>query len=74
MVSIYDVINTTSNDKASQELRRVLKETFDINIQEGCILKYLNLRISQSQIGFGIDQTNNKIELATEWFPYVKVR
>ena len=44
-VSTDDVINTTNNDKSFPELTRVFKENFEIKVQKGTVLKYLNFRI-----------------------------
>ena len=44
-VSTDDVLNTTNNDTAFNELRIVFQEAFGIKVQEGSIFKYLNLRI-----------------------------
>ena len=44
-VSTDDVLNTTNNYTAFNELRIVFQEAFGIKVQEGSIFKYLNLRI-----------------------------
>ena len=69
-----DVINNTTNDTAFPELTRVFKEHFDMKSQEGSVLKYLNFRICQSPLGFSIDQTDQIMELANEWFTTGKFR
>ena len=56
-VSTDDVLNTTNNDNAFPELTRAFKETFEMKVQEGSVLKYKNCRIFQSPLGFSIDQT-----------------
>ena len=40
-----DVLNTTNNETSFPELKIVFKEHFDMKVQEGSVLKYLNLRI-----------------------------
>ena len=58
-VSTDDVLNTTNNENAFTELKRVFKEHFEMKVKEGSILKYLNFRICQSPLGFSIDQTDH---------------
>ena len=62
-VSTDDVINTTNNETSFTELRRVFEEDFEMKVQEGSVLKYLNLRISQSPLGFSVDHTDHITEL-----------
>ena len=40
-----------------------------MKVQEEYVLNHLNLRISQSPIGFSVDQNNQSMELVNEWFP-----
>ena len=68
-VSIDDVINTTNNEKEFSEPTRVFEEQFEMKFQEGCILKYLNLRIFQSPLVLSVDKTDRIMELLNEWFP-----
>ena len=44
-VSTDDVLNTTNNENAFPELTRVFKEHFEMKVQEGSVLNYLNFRI-----------------------------
>ena len=44
-VSTDDFLNTTNNDKSFTELTRVFEENVETKLQEGSVLKYLNLRI-----------------------------
>ena len=44
-VSTDDFLNTTNNYKSFTELTRVFEENFETKLQEGSVLKYLNLRI-----------------------------
>ena len=68
-VSTDDVLNTTNNENAFPELTKTFKENFEMKLQEGSVLKYLNFRIFQSPLGFSIDQTDHIMELVNEWFP-----
>ena len=40
--------------------------------QGGSVLKYLNLQIFQSPLGFSVDRTDHIIELVNEWLPTEK--
>ena len=62
-VSTDYVLNTTNNENSFHELTRVFKEHFEMKVQEGSVLKYLNFRIFQSPLGFSIDQTYHIMEL-----------
>ena len=68
-VSTDDVLNTTNNQNTLPELTRVFKEHFEMKVQEGSVLKYLNFWIFQSPLGFSIDQTDHIMGLVNEWFP-----
>ena len=61
-----DVLNATNNETAFTELKEVFEEDFEIKVQEGSVLKYLNLRIIQSRLGFSVDQTDQLTELVNE--------
>ena len=74
IVSTDGVLNTTNYETWFTELRIFFEEYFDIKFQEGYFLKYLNLRICQSHLGFSIDQTDHIMELVNEWFPTRKFR
>ena len=73
-VSTDDVFDTTNNQNAFPELPRFIKEHFEMKLQEGSVLRYLNFRICQSPLGFNIDQTYHIMELVNEWFPTGKFR
>ena len=45
-----------------------------MKVQEGYVLKYLNLRVFQSPIGSSVDQTDHIMELVNAWFPTGKFR
>ena len=40
-----------------------------MKFREGSVLKYLNLRIFQSPLGFIVDNIDHTTELINEWFP-----
>ena len=65
-VSTDDVLNTTNNENAFPELKKLFKEHFEMKVKEGSVLKYLNFRILQSPLGFSIDQTDNIMELVNK--------
>ena len=58
MVSTDDVINATNNETAFHELRRFFEKYFDIEIQEGSVSKYSDVRIFYYPLGFSIDQSD----------------
>ena len=62
-VSTDDVLDHTNNKTVFPDLRRFLKEYFEIKSQKGSFLKYLNFRIYQPPLGFSIDHTDNIMEL-----------
>ena len=72
--STDDVLNTTNNETEFPEMTRVFKEHFEMKVQYGSVLKYLNFRIFQSPLGFSIDQTNQIMELVNEWSPTGKIK
>ena len=57
------VLNNTNNKTAFPELTRVFTEHFEMKLQEGSVLRYLNFLLFQSPIGFSIDQTDHIMEL-----------
>ena len=73
-VSTYDVLNNINNDTAFPELTIFLKEHFDMKLQEGSVLKYLNFLIFRSPLGFSVDQNYHTMELVNEWFTTGKLR
>ena len=73
-VSTNDVLNTNKNETDFPELTRFFEEHFEIKVQEGYFLKYLNLLIWQSHIGFSDDQNNHIMGLLNEWFLTGKFR
>ena len=45
-----------------------------MKVQEGYVIKYINLLILQYPLGFSVDKTDYIIELVNEWFPTGKFR
>ena len=45
-----------------------------MKLQEGSVLKYPNLLLFQSPIGFSVDQTDQITEIVNEWSPAGKFR
>ena len=68
-VSTDDILCATSNSDIFWLIHSVLKETFEITMQEGPVLSYLNLRIIQSELGISLDQTEHINDLVKEWYP-----
>ena len=62
-VSTDDFLNSTNNETSFPELTSVFKEHFEMKLQEGSVLKYLNFRIFQPPLGFSVDQTDHIMEL-----------
>ena len=58
-VSTDDVINTNNNETSFTEPRRVFEEDFEIKVQEGSVLNYLDFRVFQSRLVFSVDQTEH---------------
>ena len=73
-VSTDDFLNANNNETEFPELTRFFKEHFDIKLQEGSVLKYLNFRICPSPLGFSVDKTDHIMELVNELFPKGKFR
>ena len=75
MVLFYELHSCIANNETSfTELRIFVEEAFEIKLQERSVLKYLNLRIFQSYLGFSVDQTDHTMELVNEWLPTGKFR
>ena len=45
---------------------------FDINTEEGFVMKHINFRIEKYHLGFSINHTDHKMELVSEWLPHTK--
>ena len=74
IVSTDDVIDTTNNETLFPELTSVFKEQFEMKVQEGSVLQYLNFRICQSLFGFSVYQTDHILGLVNECFLTGKFR
>ena len=59
IVSTDDVLNTTNNETFLTELTIFFREYFEMKVQEGLVLKYLNFRIFRSPLGFIVAQTDH---------------
>ena len=64
-----DVLNTTNNETAFPELTRVFEENFKLKVQDGSVLKYLNLRVWKYPLCFIVDQPDHIMELVNGWLP-----
>ena len=62
-VSTDYFLNTTNNETTFPELRRAFEERFEMKVQEGYVLKYLNLLTCQSPLGFCVGHTDHIMEL-----------
>ena len=67
--STTDDLNNTNNETEIPEPTRVFEEHSEMRFQEGSDIKYLNLRIFQSPIGFSVNHTDHIMELINKWFP-----
>ena len=72
-VSNDDFIKSTNNETEFTELRRFFEEDFEIKVQEGSVIMYLNVHIFQSYLGFSIDQTNHTMELVNSYTKYMDI-
>ena len=52
---------------AFPELRRVFEEDFGIKVHQGYVLKYLNVKIFQTPLGFSFDNNGHIMKLVNEW-------
>ena len=73
-VSTGDVLNTNNNETIFSELPICFEEHFEMNVQEGSVLKYINFQIYQSPLDLSIDKTDQIMELVNEFFPTEKNR
>ena len=71
-VSTDDEINITNNDSSFGEIKKYFEEAFDIKIQVGYVIEYINLCIDQYPLGFNIYQTDHIMNLFNKWFLYGK--
>ena len=73
-VSTNDFLNTNNNEIAFPEPTRLFEERFEIKVQEGSVIKYLNLLTFQSLLGFSVDNTDHIMKQVNKWFPNVIFR
>ena len=71
--STDDVLNTNNNETAFTKLTNVFEENFEMKVKGGSVIKYLNLRIFQSPLGFSVNQPDHIMELVNERFPTGKL-
>ena len=57
-----DGLNNSKNKISFTELRKMFEESFEIKVQEGSVLKYLNFWTARSPIGLNIDKTDHIME------------
>ena len=73
-VSTDYFINTNNNETAFPKPRIFFKEQFEIKVQEGSVLKYLNFWLCQYPLSLSINQTDHIKELVNGCFPTGKFR
>ena len=73
-VSNDDILNTTNNETVFTEIKQGFEEHFHMKVQEGSVLKYLNLRICHYPLGFSVDHTDHIMKLVNEWFSTEKFK
>ena len=59
-------MNNTNNETDFPEPRKVFKESFEVKVQKGYVIKCLDFRIYGYPLGFSIDQTDHIMELVNE--------
>ena len=64
-----DFLILSSSTSLYLELKAHLAKAFSITTQEGPVLKYLNLRIIQSEAGISIDQTQHILDMVQPHYP-----
>ena len=61
-LAMDDILIFTDDIKCYQTIRCAFNPLFDYSYQQGPVLKFLNMRIIQSNYGISIDQTNHIIQ------------
>ena len=74
MVSTDCVLNNTNNDTAFSKIRIGFEESFEMKVQEGCFLQYLNFLVFNYLLYFSIDQVDQIRELVNKWFSTGNIR
>ena len=64
-----DFMLLVSNKQLYLDIKVRIEKSYDITMQEGLILKYLNLQIIQSDAGISIDQTQHIIRMLKPHYP-----
>ena len=64
-----DFMLLVSHKQLYEEIRKRIEKSYDITIQDGAILKYLNLQIIQSDAGISIDQTQHILKMLEPHYP-----
>ena len=64
-----DFMLLVSHKKLYDDIKQRIEKSYDITMQEGPILKYLNLQIIQSDAGISIDQTQHILKMLEPHYP-----
>ena len=73
--STVDFLCSSTSENLFTNLVNHLEQYVPITVQEGHTLKYLNLRIIQTDQGVSFDQTHHiKTNIVDEWFPASKTK
>ena len=67
--NVDDCLVFSSNQSLSSKLEKILRTAYDITIQKGSRIKFLNFQIIQSEYGFSIDQIEHILNLVNYYFP-----
>ena len=73
VTSTDDFLCSSTSESLFANLVKHLEQYVPVTVQDGHILKYLNLRIIQTDQGISFDQTHHiKTNIVDEWFPASK--
>ena len=73
ITSTDDFLISSSSISLFKRLCTHIEEYVPITIQEGPVIKYLNIRIIQTELGISIDQTHHiQTSVLDTWFPATK--
>ncbi len=68
--STNDFLCSTSSCSLRLHFEQHVKQFVDITVQTGSVLKYLNIRVVQSEFGVSFNQTHHiKTTIIDKWFP-----
>ena len=74
VTSTDDFLCSSTSESLFANLVKHLEQYVPVTVQDGHILKYLNLRIIQTDQGVSFDQTHHiKTNIVDEWFPASKI-